>query len=58
LQRRADGTAIVFISAELDEIVAYSDRILVFFGGRVTLVDDPALMTADHLGELIGGRQS
>ncbi|MBN1201887.1 MAG: ATP-binding cassette domain-containing protein [Anaerolineae bacterium] len=56
LQRRQDGTAIVFISAELDEIVAYSDRILVFFGGRTTLVDDPADMTAAHLGELIGGR--
>jgi general nucleoside transport system ATP-binding protein len=56
LQRRAQGTAIVFISAELDEIVAYSDRILVFFGGRATLVDDPEHMTAAHLGELIGGR--
>lgn len=56
LKRREDGTAIIFISAELDEIVAYSDRILVFFGGRVTLVDDPADMTANRLGELIGGR--
>ncbi|NLX08808.1 MAG: ATP-binding cassette domain-containing protein [Chloroflexi bacterium] len=56
LRRREEGTAIIFISAELDEIVAYSDRILVFFGGRVTLVDDRADMTADRLGELIGGR--
>ncbi|MBN2306244.1 MAG: ATP-binding cassette domain-containing protein [Anaerolineae bacterium] len=56
LMRRKQGTAIIFISAELDEIVAYSDRILVFFGGRVTPVDDPAHMTAEHLGELIGGR--
>ena len=36
LARREEGTAIVFISAELDEIVAYSDRIVVFFGGRAT----------------------
>jgi simple sugar transport system ATP-binding protein len=56
LARRADGTAIIFISAELDEIVAYADRILVFFGGRVTPVDDRAKMTANRLGELIGGR--
>ncbi len=56
LTRRNEGTAIVFISAELDEIVAYSDRILVFFGGRVTLVEDPAEMTANRLGELIGGK--
>jgi simple sugar transport system ATP-binding protein len=56
LKRREEGTAIIFISAELDEIVSYSDRILVFFGGRATLVDDPAEMTANRLGELIGGR--
>jgi len=55
LKRLADGTAIVFISAELDEIVAYSDRILVFFGGRVTTVDKAEDMTADYLGKLIGG---
>jgi len=56
LRRRDDGTAIVFISAELDEIVAYSDRILVFFGGRVTLVEEPAQMNTTRLGELIGGK--
>ncbi len=57
LARRSEGTAIIFISAELDEIVAYSDRILVFFGGRVTPVDDRVDMTANRLGELIGGKQ-
>jgi simple sugar transport system ATP-binding protein len=56
LRRREQNTAILFISAELDEIVTYSDRILVFFGGRTTLVDNPADMTANRLGELIGGR--
>jgi ABC-type uncharacterized transport system ATPase subunit len=56
LARRREGTAIVFISAELDEIVAYSDRILVFSSGRTTLVEDSANMTASYLGELIGGR--
>ena len=58
LKRRDDGTAIIFISAELDEIVAYSDRILVFFGGRVTLVDNPADMNTARLGELIGGKMA
>lgn len=56
LARRQEGTAIIFISAELDEIIAYSDRIVVFFGGRTTLVDDPEDMTTARLGELIGGR--
>ncbi len=56
LARREESTAIVFISAELDEIIAYSDRIMVFFGGRTTLVDDPQDMTTNRLGELIGGK--
>ncbi len=56
LARRQEGTAIVFISAELDEIVAYSDWIVVFSGGRATVVQDQAEMTASRLGELIGGR--
>ena len=56
LARRQEGTAIIFISAELDEIIAYSDRIVVFSAGNATLVDDPADMTTNRLGELIGGR--
>ena len=34
MARRAEGTAILFTSADLDEIVTYSDRILVFHEGR------------------------
>ncbi|MHB8627354.1 MAG: ABC transporter ATP-binding protein [Aggregatilineales bacterium] len=58
LERRAHGTAIVFTSPELDEIAEYSDRIGVFFGGRMTLIDDPAQTTLTRLGELIGGKMS
>ena len=32
-KRRQEGTAIVFLSADLDEVVDRSDRIAVFFGG-------------------------
>ena len=56
LARRADGTAILFISADLDEIVEYSDRVLVFFGGKVTEVADPSAITVETLGHLIGGK--
>ncbi len=55
LERRKHGTAIVFSSPDLDEIVAYSDRVLVFSSGRCTLVDDPAKMNRHDLGLLIGG---
>ena len=56
LQRRTEGTSIIFSSPDLDEVITYSDRILVFSSGRVTLVDDLAEMTTARLGELIGGK--
>lgn len=55
LARREDGTAIVFSSPELDELAAYSDRILVFYAGRVQEIPDAARVTLDALGHLIGG---
>jgi simple sugar transport system ATP-binding protein len=56
LRRRARGTAIVFASADLDELLRYSDRILVFFGGRVLRVLDARATDGDELGHLIGGK--
>jgi simple sugar transport system ATP-binding protein len=56
LDRRTQGTAIVFTSPDLDEIMEYSDQIVVFFNGRETLVDDPAKVTPAQLGHLIGGK--
>ncbi len=50
------GTAIVFISSDLEEVLNYSDRILVFFSGRVSQPIDAARTSVEELGELIGGR--
>lgn len=55
LERRDAGTAILFTSPDLDEIVTYSDRILVLFAGRVFEVPDARHTTIDELGRLIGG---
>lgn len=55
LDRRRHGTAIVFSSSDLDELLARSDRILVFSGGRVSSPVDARTTTVDRLGELIGG---
>jgi general nucleoside transport system ATP-binding protein len=57
LERRRQGAAIVFASADLDEILQYSDRILVFFGGRVTEALKASETTVEQLGYLIGGKQ-
>jgi ABC-type uncharacterized transport system ATPase subunit len=55
LDRRAHGTAIIFNSPDLDEIVTYSDRIIVFFAGRFHIIEDTSTATVDALGHLIGG---
>jgi general nucleoside transport system ATP-binding protein len=55
-QRRDDGTAILFISADLDEIIEHSDRIAVFSGGRMSRILNASETTADELGHLIGGQ--
>jgi simple sugar transport system ATP-binding protein len=58
LNRRESGTAIVFASADLDELLRYSDRIAVFFNGDVFRIVDAAATTPDELGSLIGGREA
>ncbi len=54
-ERCGQGEAIVFTSSDLDELLRYSDRILVFFAGRVFGPLDAATTTVDELGQLIGG---
>ncbi len=55
LERRKHGTAIMFSSPELDELVTYSDRILVFYAGKVHEIPDVKQVSIDELGHLIGG---
>jgi ABC-type uncharacterized transport system ATPase subunit len=50
------GTSILFISSDLEEILQYSDRVLVFFSGRVTPPLDASSLSIEKLGELIGGK--
>ena len=54
-RRRREGATVVFTSSDLDELVAQSDRIAVFFAGEVVGVVDTATATISELGHLIGG---
>jgi len=56
-QRRQDGTAILFMSADLDEVIDRSDRIAVFFGGRMSRIVDADKTSVEELGHLIGGEE-
>jgi ABC-type multidrug transport system ATPase subunit len=50
------GTAIIFISSDLDEILQYSDRVLVFFAGKVSPPFQAEKLNIEQLGQLIGGK--
>lgn len=52
---RSDGTAIIFMSSDLEEILHYSDRVLVFFAGEVSGPLAATETTVEQLGQLIGG---
>ena len=57
LERRESGTSIMFASADLDELLRYSDRIVVFFGGDIFAVRDATETDGEELGYLIGGKE-
>jgi simple sugar transport system ATP-binding protein len=51
----ARGAAVLLVSADLDEVRALSDRIVVMFEGRVAGEVDAATADPGHLGLLMGG---
>ena len=55
LERCDKGAGLIFSSPDLDEILTYSDRILVCYAGETYLVDDVSTLTSNQLGHLIGG---
>lgn len=55
-ERCRQGTSILFISSDLEEILQYSDRVLVFFSGKVTKPLESTSLSIEKLGELIGGK--
>jgi ABC-type uncharacterized transport system ATPase subunit len=55
-ERCQKGTGIIFISSDLEEILHYSDRIMVFFAGEVSIPISAMDTNVDQLGQLIGGK--
>lgn len=56
-QRREAGSAILFVSADLDEIIERSDRVAVFSGGVMSRVVAAKETSVEELGYLIGGQK-
>lgn len=57
LERRTSGTAILFASSDLDELLRYCDRILVIVSGEVFAEVAAEGLGSDELGALIGGQR-
>ena len=55
LEQRQDGTAILLISEDLDEILALSDRIAVIYEGQIMGVVDSHEATLEQLGLMMAG---
>jgi simple sugar transport system ATP-binding protein len=55
-ERCKNGASIMFISSDLEEILDNSDRILVFFSGRISKPILAEYTNSEVLGQLIGGK--
>ena len=55
VEQRNAGKGVLLISADLEEIMALSDRIAVLFGGRVVGVLNRQEATVERIGLLMGG---
>ena len=55
--RCQSDTAIIFSSSDLEELLFYSDKIMVFFGGTVSKPLAASGLTEDQLGAMIGGKE-
>jgi simple sugar transport system ATP-binding protein len=54
-QARADGLAVLLISADLDELIGLSDSLRVILRGRLVADVDPAQVTPEQLGSAMTG---
>ena len=50
IEMRDHGVAVLLISAELDEIMALSDRIAVIYNGRIPVIYEAGTVTKEQLG--------
>jgi len=55
VKQRDNGTAVMMVSTELDELIELSDRILVMFEGEVMGIVDQKDATRETLGPLMAG---
>ncbi len=55
IEKRGEGTAVLLVSSELDEILALSDRIAVMYRGQIVDIVDASKASKEYLGLLMAG---
>jgi simple sugar transport system ATP-binding protein len=55
IEQRNSGVGIIYISTELEHILAVCDRIAVMFRGQITGILEPHEATSERLGKLMAG---
>jgi len=55
IKKRDEGTGVLVVSSELDEILALSDRIAVMYKGQIMAILDANTATKEQLGLLMAG---
>ncbi|HEX8844254.1 MAG TPA: ABC transporter ATP-binding protein [Pyrinomonadaceae bacterium] len=57
VELRDEGCAVLLVSAELEEVTALADRLLVIYHGRIVSEVDPKTTTNEEIGLLMTGGQ-
>lgn len=55
VEMRGDGRAILLVSADLDEVLALSDRVAIMYEGKFMTVCSPESLNRERIGLLMGG---
>ena len=59
IELRDAGAAVLLVSAELDEVLSLSDRLIVIYEGRIVGEVDPKSVSEEQIGLMMtGGGQS
>src|SRR5206468_4512505 len=55
LEQRDRGSAILYVSTELDEVLSMSDRVAVMFRGEIVGIVDPSTATMEEISLMMAG---
>jgi len=58
IELRDAGTAVLLVSAELDEVLSLSDRVVVIYGGRLVGEVDPKSVSEEEIGLMMTGAKA